>query len=193
LEKDDKRIFRMSVDEMPRLWSRHLNVAIEGGVVTISYKPSPELTLGSALRSRDILNRVGAKLKGVRPRAYCSDGEQITFEFDIDETCKLETVIAKIDLMLDRCANERLTPRMVEEILGITSAERRRWTKDGRLPKSGMASYRRGPQSFYLSLHPPKKIGQLANNPDLIAQWRKEDAERLSELRRTIGHSGSDE
>ena len=89
------------------------------------------------------------------------------------------------DLMLDRDVNERLTPRMVEEILGITSAERRRWTKDRRLPTSGMASYRWGPQSFYLCLHPPKKIGQIANNPGLVAQWRNEDAARLSELHRT--------
>jgi hypothetical protein len=95
------------------------------------------------------------------------------------------SLLLRIDLMLDRYANERLTPRMVEEILGITGAERRRWTKDGRLPKSGMASHHRGPQLFYLSLHPPKKIEQLANSPDLIAQWRNEDAARLSELRRT--------
>ena len=175
------------------LWSQHLNVAIQGGVATISYKPSLKLTLGSAQRSRDILNRVAAKLKGAHPLAQCGNDQQITAQFDIDQTDKLEIVIAKIDLMLDGCANERLMPRLVVEILAITSAERRRWTKDGRLPTSGMASFRRGPQSFYLSMHPLKKIGQLANNPDLIAQWRKEDAERLSELRRTSGHSGSDE
>jgi hypothetical protein len=70
----------MSADEMPQLWSRHLNVAIESDVVTISYEPSSELTLGSALRSRDILNRVAAKLKGARPGARYSDGEQITSE-----------------------------------------------------------------------------------------------------------------
>jgi hypothetical protein len=93
-------------------------------------------------------------------------------------------VIAKIDLMLDRYASEPLTHRMVEEILGITSAERGRWTKDGRLPKSGMASFGRGPQSFYLYTHPPKQIRQLANRPDIIARWRKEDAARLPELQR---------
>jgi hypothetical protein len=183
LERSDTHIPRER-SRMPQLYSRHLGVTIERGVVTISYRPSLELTLGSAQRSRDILNRVTAKLKGAHPLTHRSDDEEIITQFDIHETRKLETVIAKIDLMLDRCANEPLMPRMVEEILGITSAERRRWTKDGRLPKSGMASFRRGPQSFYLSTHPPKKIGQLANNSDLIAQWRKEDAAPLSEHQR---------
>jgi hypothetical protein len=136
LERSDTHIPRER-SRMPQLYSRHLGVTIERGVVTISYRPSLELTLGSAQRSRDILNRVTAKLKGAHPLTHRSDDEEIITQFDIHETRKLETVIAKIDLMLDRCANEPLMPRMVEEILGITSAERRRWTKDGACQNPG--------------------------------------------------------
>jgi hypothetical protein len=175
----------MNAREKPPLWSRHLNVAIEGRTIAISYEPSRALTLGSAVRSRDVGNRVKVKLKRLHPLTLRIHNERITAQFDIGDEGKLEAVVADIDLMLDRYVNERLTSRMVEEILGITSAERRRWTKDGRLPKSGMASFRRGLQSFYLYLHPPKEIGQLANDPDLIARWRNEDAARSSELQRT--------
>jgi hypothetical protein len=65
---------------------------------------------------------------------------------------------------------------MVEEILGIGGAERRRWTKDGRLPKSGMGPFKQGRQSIAFYYHPPQKIAELAANPNVIAEWRKRDA-----------------
>ena len=46
--------------------------------------------------------------------------------------------------MLDGLAKEGLTPRMVEEILGISAAELRRWTKDGRLPRSSADHFGEG-------------------------------------------------
>lgn len=167
----------MSAHEMPQLWSRHLDVAIEEGVVTISYKPPPDLTLGSAVRSRDLRNCVALKLKS---------GEQITARFDLDETRNLVIVIAKIDLMLDRYAGEPLSHRMVEEILGITSAERARWTRTVGCRNPGWRRTVEDQNRFYLYTHPPKQIRQLANRPDIIARWRHEDAARL-----TAAHSGA--
>ena len=145
----------MSAHEMPQLWSRHLDVAIEEGVVTISYKPPPDLTLGSAVRSRDLRNRVALKLKS---------GEQITARFDLDETRNLVIVIAKIDLMLDRYAGEPLSHRMVEEIARNNQRRASTMDKDGRLPKSGMASYSRGPKSF-LSIYAPAETDQATCQP----------------------------
>ena len=53
-------------------------------------------------------------------------------------------IIAEIDSVLDGFARDRVTPRiMVEQVLGITTRERLRWTKDGRLPKSGAGSFKR--------------------------------------------------
>jgi hypothetical protein len=164
----------------PPLRSRHLTVAIDGNGIEIMYEPPTALTLGSALRGRDICNRVKSKLKQARPIMRSSDGERITACFGFEALHKLTAIVPEIDLMLDGFSKERLTPRMVEEILGISSVERRQWTKDGRLPKSGMASFRRGQQSFYLYLHPPDKIVRLAASPAIIARWRDEDAARSS-------------
>jgi hypothetical protein len=172
--------------ESPPLRSRHLTVAIDRNGIEIMYEPPTALTLGSALRGRDICNRVKTKLKQARPIMRSSDGEPIAARFDLEALDKLTSIVPVIDVMLDGFSKERLTPRMVEEILGISSVERRRWTKDGRLPKSGMASFRRGQQSFYLYLHPPDKIARLAANPAIIAQWRDEDAAQS-----TSPHSGA--
>jgi hypothetical protein len=164
--------------ESPLLRSRHLTVAIDRNGIEIIYEPPTALTLGSALRRRDICNRVKTKLKQARPTMRSSDGERISACFGFEALHKLTAIIPEIDLMLDGFSKERLTPRMVQETLGIGSVERRRWTKDGRLPKSGMVSFRRGQQSFYLYLHSPDKIARLAANPAIIPQWRDEDAAR---------------
>jgi hypothetical protein len=135
----------------PPLRSRHLTVAIDGNGIEIMYEPPTALTLGSALRGRDICNRVKSKLKQARPIMRSSDGERITACFGFEALHKLTAIVPEIDLMLDGFSKERLTPRMVEEILGISSVERRQWTKDGRLPKSAAVVYAIGapPQSFW--------------------------------------------
>jgi hypothetical protein len=71
---------------------------------------------------------------------------------------------------------------MVEEALGITSVERKRWTKDGRLTKSGTDSFRKGRVIFQIYLHPPKEIALLMANPSIIAGWRQADLQDRDKL-----------
>lgn len=98
------------------------------------------------------------------------------------EAADLAGLLSVIDSVLDEFREERLHPRVVEEILGITPRERRRWTKDGRLPKSGSGSFRRGQNTIHFSLHPARKIAALAGKPGMIETWRQDDAKRLSRL-----------
>jgi hypothetical protein len=81
-----------------------------------------------------------------------------------------------IDRQLDDFSRGHLTPRAVEQVLGISTRERLKWTKDGRLPRSGSASFRRG-HDIHISLHPADKIAALAANPSIISAWRAADAE----------------
>lgn len=83
--------------------------------------------------------------------------------------------------VLDAFGQEQLYPRVVEEILGITSRERRRWTKDGRLHKSGAGSFYRGRQPIHFSLHPALQIAALSKSPEIIESWRKADAKGAGE------------
>lgn len=77
---------------------------------------------------------------------------------------------------LEKFLKERLYPAVVEEALAITSRERRRWTKDGRLPNSGSGSFKRGTQTVHFVLHPQEEIVALASKPEIIAGWREQDA-----------------
>jgi hypothetical protein len=70
-----------------------------------------------------------------------------------------------------------LTAKMVEEILSITAAERRRWSKDGRIPHSGRASFGQGKQKVSLFAYSSEVISKLAARPQQIAEWRRCDRE----------------
>jgi hypothetical protein len=74
-------------------------------------------------------------------------------------------ILAEVDTVLDGFAHNLLMPRMVEEVLGITARERPKWTKDGRLPKSGLGSFKRGLRTIHFPLHPAHKIAALAADP----------------------------
>jgi hypothetical protein len=76
---------------------------------------------------------------------------------------------------LGRIARKPINQRNVERLLAITSAERIRWTKDGRLPVSGTSQIQRG-QKIVLWTYPPGRIERLMARPELIAGWRTEDA-----------------
>ena len=65
---------------------------------------------------------------------------------------------------------------MVEELLGITAAERRRWSKDGRMPVSGRAFFSQGQKQVGLFVYSPEAIRDLAARSDVIAGWRRQDA-----------------
>ncbi len=84
------------------------------------------------------------------------------------------SLVQEIDTALKRTALRPLTPRLVQCTLGITSQERLRWTKSGRLRARGSESFRRG-QHITVSTYAVKQIEQLLADPAIIAGWREQD------------------
>jgi hypothetical protein len=84
-----------------------------------------------------------------------SCAQQPSYEHDRRLWCHFDLISATRSLTLGSVSRAR---DVREEILGISGIERRRWNKDGRLPKSGAGSFRRGKQSISFNLHPPEKI-----------------------------------
>lgn len=91
---------------------------------------------------------------------------------------------------LDQPRDEPLTARMVEEILSISSAERRRWSKDGRMPTAGNAFSSHGKKQISLSVYSPDAISKPSARPDRIADWRQ--ADRLALLSDTVSDFGDE-
>jgi hypothetical protein len=150
--------------------STHLEVSITQEGVCIRYDPPWTMTLGSQARTKDLRTRLKLRFRHWDSSARFSDGR--TYEANFGPT---EFERAHIDRTLDAFAVQRLTPKMVEEALHITSVERIRWIKDGRLPCSGTGSFTKGRQVFQFYLHPVKEITNLARDHAMIKRWREED------------------
>ncbi|MDV5824303.1 hypothetical protein [Sphingobium naphthae] len=86
-----------------------------------------------------------------------------------------EDLVDAIRERLFRIARKPVSQRQVEDILGITSRERIRWGKDGRLPRSGASRIRKGATEISLWTYPCDAIERLAASPAEIRQWREKD------------------
>jgi hypothetical protein len=87
------------------------------------------------------------------------------------EACALVHEIHQNLLML---THKPISQYHVEKLLAITPAERLRWSKDGRLKRSGTANITRGAK-ITLYTYPPQIIEQLMRTPAIIAAWRQSD------------------
>jgi hypothetical protein len=102
-------------------------------------------------------------------------GRESHFFLTDEEPC--HELVAELQAILIEVSRKPIGQKVVERVLGITSAERSRWGKDGRLPTSGSTQFRRG-TTITLPTYSPIVIEQLANCPALIAEWRARDSER---------------
>jgi hypothetical protein len=152
----------------------HVAVSTTSSGTAIAYDFASWTTLHSRTREQELRRRLQRKLRSWRPVTKSTNGKIVTATFD--DPAQAQAAIKDIERMLDDFGKERLSPKMVEEILGITSVERLRWTKDGRLPKSGTGSFRKGRHVFQFYLHPPAEIAELAAHPAVISRWREADA-----------------
>jgi len=143
---------------------------------TVEFVPSRQLTSGSTQKAIQAIRLV---TRVFRRRLECvvtqrSGSVAVTCpeaaEADIMQVCAIA------EQRLARLQQELPTAKMVEEILAITPVERRRWSKDGRLPNAGQALFSQGRKQVGLFLYPPNAILQLAAHPDQIADWRRRDS-----------------
>ena len=94
------------------------------------------------------------------------------FRFGASRRSEICKRLRAIDRRVSALLEAPLTPRLVNTLLGISSQERIRWTKDGRLPTHGGILSQRGSQSFTVQLFQFHEIVRLARTPDTVREWR---------------------
>ncbi|WP_231726403.1 MULTISPECIES: hypothetical protein, partial [unclassified Blastomonas] len=102
--------------------------------------------------------------------------------FDPNSRQAAEYLVDAIRKRLFRIACKPVSQRQVEDILGITSRERIRWAKDGRLARSGTARIKRGTTEITIWTYPCDAIEYLAATPAEIGRWRQEDEGTTSSI-----------
>jgi hypothetical protein len=76
-------------------------------------------------------------------------------------------------------------PREVEDILAISTTERHRWLKDGRLPSAGTRTVKLRGRARKITFHVfhPRMVEDVLDR-NLVDAWREEDAITAAENRR---------
>lgn len=153
--------------------SQHLDVA-HLAIGIVKFSPSPALTTGSEERATEAMRLVRKSLR----KAKCGvdhqfDHIQITQNgLPSDE---FGEICSAVERKLEKLRLKPLSSRAVEEILSISSGERRRWSKDGRLPHVGNALIKLGKKQLSLFLYSPVDVQVILRNPDTVLRWRQED------------------
>lgn len=94
---------------------------------------------------------------------------------------RVDLVLKTLGREVTRIVQRPCTPKHVVELLSITTHERLRWTKDGRLKVGARISLRRhnGGVCPTYSVH---GIVELLRHPETIEQWRRLDADAIPEV-----------
>lgn len=146
---------------------------------------SPAATLGSSVRAKGILLEVRARLPlALRKMLDIESGGvalRIPEGFDGD----YQTASAIVSSTLEGIEELPVIPREVEDILTISSTERHRWLKDGRLKSAGTRTVKLRGRARKITFHvfDPRHIEDVLDR-DLATVWREEDAATAAENRR---------
>lgn len=109
---------------------------------------------------------------------------ELTLRMTGSSADEFEAMCIIISRALLNLESRPVIPREIEDILGISSTERRRWLDDGRLPSAGTRTVKlRGRGTITFHVFDPEVVADVLSR-DLIVEWREQDAEAAAERRR---------
>lgn len=139
--------------------------------------------LGSSVRSKGLYMQIRSQLPKAAQKSLTVKAGELTLRMPKDAAALFVTASTIVSQALVGIETRPVIPREIEDILGITSTERRRWLEDGRLPSAGTRTIKlrgRGSTTFHV-FDPVFVAGALSS--DLGAEWREQDAEAAAERR----------
>jgi hypothetical protein len=140
--------------------------------------------LGSSVRSKGLYMQIRSHLPKALQKALTIKGGELKLRMAVDATDEFDTAYAIVSEALMGLEDRPVIPREIEDILGISSAERRRWLADGRLPSAGTRTVKlRGRGTITFHVFDPAFVAEVLSG-DLIVEWREHDAEAAAERRR---------
>jgi hypothetical protein len=159
---------------------RYLDVSDVARTATVGFAPSTNLTCGSSQRASQAIRVVKSVFRQYRSRVVKHTAKGIVIICPGAPEKELLRLCSIAEERLVRLRDEPLTAKMVEEILSISSTERRRWSKDGRMPTAGNVFFSQGKKQVSLFVYSPDTISKLIARPDQISDWRERDKLALS-------------
>lgn len=139
--------------------------------------------LGSSVRSKGLYMQVRSQLPGSAKKALTVRAGELTLRMPKGAEKDFASASAIVANALVGIESRPVIPREIEDILGISATERRRWLEDGRLPSAGTRTVKlRGRGTITFHVFDPEFV-EDALNRDLVVEWREQDAEAAAERR----------
>lgn len=154
--------------------SRFLDIHLCGRTVAVSHRRCLEECYGLKARERELRRRIRSTLRRLGPFEGPAQAHSLTFVPKPEVLAVVPMALADLDGAIERIATRPFSTRQIEAALGITARERLRWTKDGRLPRSGSATIMKG-QLITLSTYAVDTVARLAGDASIIDDWRRTD------------------
>lgn len=142
-------------------------------------------TLGSSVRARGILLEIRARLPSTVKKALDIEGGTLSLKLPEDAHAEFMAASIVIETTLAQISDMPVIPREIEDILSISTTERHRWLKDGRLPSDGTRTVKLRGRAKKITFHvfSPRIVEDILND-DRVSEWREEDAVTAAENRR---------
>jgi hypothetical protein len=137
--------------------SDHLVVTVAAETLSVSVSISPKLTLGVGSRANELRRRLKSKLGRWAPASRSSSAVSLTGEWSRGDFDKFQNALAELEAVIVAFQKERLEPKVVQDALGITAQEYRRWVKTGVCQDQALGSSERGAR-FFSTLRTPFRI-----------------------------------
>ena len=139
--------------------------------------------MGSSVRSKGLYMQVRSSLPKAAQKALTVKAGELTLRMPHEAEREFAAASALVSKALVGIESRPVIPRELEDILGISSTERRRWLEDGRLPSAGTRTVKlqgRGTITFHV--FDPVFVASALSN-ELVVEWREQDAEAAAERR----------
>lgn len=146
---------------------------------------SSAATLGSSTRARGIFLEIRARLPAPLKKLLHIESRVLTLRLPEGSDADVEAAAVVVSKAMRDIADLPVIPREVEDILTISSGERHRWLKDGRLQSAGTRTVKLRGRARKITFHvfDPRHIEDVLDR-DLVTVWRDVDAATAAENRR---------
>lgn len=156
----------------------------DGAELTREWALPTAATLGSSVRAQGILLEARAGLPLALRKSLDVDGALLRLLMPESAKSEFRSASGLISETLRNIENLPVIPREIQDILTITTTERHRWLKDGRLPSVGTRTVRLAGRAKQITFHvfDPRLVEDLLDR-GVVDDWREEDAIAAAEKR----------
>lgn len=143
------------------------------------------MTIGSSVRAKGIEREIRARLPWPVRKFIKAETGRIALRMPETEANEFKAASAKIFKTLEGIENLPVLPREAEDVLTISSRERHKWLKDGRLQSIGTRTVKVRGRSKAVTFHvfDPRYIEDLLDRDQAVV-WREQDAREIADNRR---------